>query len=70
MVGPKPARGRGRARPHVVPHALVLCLLAIAVAGCRTTPATLADLTGLEEFSDRFNRDAGTIRIVLLLAPS
>lgn len=49
---------------------LVLCLLAGSLAACGTGPATLSDLEGVESLQDRFSRDAGTIRIVLLLSPT
>jgi len=59
-----------KARSKIVRRWLALCLLAAGLAGCRPGPATLSDLNGLGELKDRFSRDTGTIRIVLLLSPT
>lgn len=50
---------------------LAAMLLAGASAACRDRgKATLSHLRGVEELKARFNRDAGTPRIVLLLSPT
>jgi hypothetical protein len=52
----------------VVMAAVVLAGLS---AGCRGGgKPTLSHLRGVEELKTRFNRDAGTPRIVLLLSPT
>lgn len=58
-----------RIRSWQVVH-LAVCLLAVGIASCRPGPGTLSDLGQLEELKDQFNRDAGAIRIVLLLSPT
>ena len=70
MVGPKAGRRSGARRLRTLRRRLVLSLLPVALAGCRSGGATLADLDGLEELKSTFNRDAGATRIVLLLSPT
>jgi hypothetical protein len=55
---------------QVVQPWLAVCLLAAAIASCRPGPATLSDLGDVGDLRDRFSRDAGAIRIVLLLSPT
>ena len=56
MVGPK--------------GALAVCVLVALGAGCGPKTAAVSDLTTLDQFTAQFNQDAGTARIVLLLAPT
>jgi hypothetical protein len=49
---------------------IVVLLLATSIASCRPGRGTLSDLGDVEELKDRFNRDAGAIRVVLLLSPT
>jgi len=48
----------------------VVVLLAVGIGSCRSGPGTLSDLAGVEELQERFNRDAGATRVVLLLSPT
>lgn len=72
MVGPKPARAGRRSvrRLDVRPWLVLLLFAAAADAACGTGAASLSDLEGLGALQTRFNRDAGTTRIVLLLSPT
>jgi hypothetical protein len=54
----------------VLRRGLLVCVLAAAATACHRDTATLTDLKGLRELSDRFNADRGTVRIVLLLSPT
>lgn len=56
--------------PKVLQRWLAVGLLAAGLAACARGTATLSDLEGLEELRERFGRDAGTTRIVLLLSPT
>lgn len=55
---------------HVVRRWLALAVLVASAGACRSGPATLSDLAEIDELKNQFNRDAGAIRIVLLLSPT
>jgi hypothetical protein len=59
-----------RINHRIVRRGIALSLLLAAIAGCRTRSATLADIGGVAELQNQFNRDAGSIRIVLLMSPT
>jgi hypothetical protein len=56
-----------RTRPGLV---LVLALLTSACRGPAQSTESLADLADIEQFRARFNQDAGTPRLLLLLSPT
>jgi hypothetical protein len=71
MVGPKLARvPGGRTCQQAFLPAFAVCVLAAVGVGCGPATAAVSDLTTLDQLTAEFNQDAGTTRIVLLLAPT
>ena len=59
----------------VRPKGLLACLPVLVVsmailAGCKSPPPTLEEISGIEALKTQFNADAGKPRIILLLSPT
>ncbi len=65
------ASASGRALRHLASLTL-LTILSIGTASIAASPAAdgLRDLEGIGELQERFNRDRGSVRLVLLLSPT
>lgn len=76
-----PVSGRDRRRPRLAhPIAMLLVVFALVSSACTSSrssgPGTTAaspevtEIRNVSDLQERFNRDAGQVRLILLVAPT